>query len=319
MGFLIEAVALGVMVAADDLVLFVGAALVYGIGLGSVDAACNMQGALAEAKASRPVFGRLYAAYTAAAILGAVATAAVLWLRLPALSAIAGAAVFGVVVAGLSVTFGDPYITVRTGADQDKRRHRECLPVRGIVLTGSLVFAAFVVDSAVASWSTLYLRDGLASSPTVAPFGYAAYLAVVLLGRLAADPMVLGWGRKTTGVVGVGMALAGCLIVAAVAAPAAAVAGFALAGAVAGLLVPVAFSWAGELSPARSDEVIARVNLFNYGGAIVGAVALGVLAGNAANLGYGFVLPGLALVAAIGVLRMITQGAGPDSVGVEAS
>ena len=35
-----------------------------------------------------------------------------------------------------------------------------------------------------------------------------------------------------------------------------------------GVLVPLAFSAAGHAAPGNSDEVIARVNLFNYGGAL---------------------------------------------------
>jgi len=83
-----------------------------------------------------------------------------------------------------------------------------------------------------------------------------------------------------------------------------AVIGFTAMGAAAGALVPIAFSRAGELLPARSDEVIARVNLFNYGGAIVGAVALGLLASGAA-LGPAFLIPGVLLAAASPVLRVL--------------
>ena len=155
----------------------------------------------------------------------------------------------------------------------------------------------------MSAWSTLYLQDGLHSGPSIAPLAYAGYLGVVLLGRLVADPLVARWGRTSTGLIGVLVALAGCLLVVAAHLPGPAVVGFALAGAAAGLLVPVAFSWAGELLPARSDEVIARVNLFNYGGALVGAVALGALAGNAPALGFGFALPAVALLLALPLLR----------------
>ena len=44
-----------------------------------------------------------------------------------------------------------------------------------------------------------------------------------------------------------------------------------------GVLVPLAFSPAGEVVPERSDEVIARVNVFNYAGAVAGAVVPGLL------------------------------------------
>ena len=52
--------------------------------------------------------------------------------------------------------------------------------------------------------------------------------------------------------------------------PIAAIVGFALAGVAVGALVPLAFTSAGGLAPARSDELIARVNLFNYAGAVLG-------------------------------------------------
>ena len=146
-----------------------------------------------------------------------------------------------------------------------------------------------------------YLMGGrLEVDSTPATF---AERAATLAGRLAADPMVRRWGRLHTGIVGSLVALVGCVLVVAVHAPGPAVVGFALAGGAAGLLVPVAFSWAGELDPDRSDEVVARVNLFNYGGALIGAVALGALAGNASALGFGFALPAVALVVALPLLR----------------
>ncbi|WP_430336225.1 MFS transporter [Rhodococcus sp. ACT016] len=306
-GFLIEAVALAVLIGSRDIELFVAAVLAYGLGLGVVDAACNMQGALAEATTSQPLFGRLYAAYTVAAVLGALATSVVQASDLPSLSTIGIAAFLGTLVACLAVRFSDPHIAPKQTSGSTRKVVREKLPRRGIFLTGTLVFIAFVVDAAVSSWSTLYMQDGLESSPSVAPLAYAAYLSVVLVGRLAADPMVKRWGRELTSLTGVVLALLGCVLLVVVHSPTPAIIGFALTGGAAGLLVPVAFSWAGELLPRRSDEVIARVNLFNYGGAIVGAAALGALAGNAADLGIGFLLPSIALVLSLPVLRAIRQ------------
>jgi len=300
-GFGLQAVSLVVAINASTVAMFTVAVVVYGVGLGCVDAAANMAGALAEARSSTPLFGRLYAAYTVAAITGALATSGAQSTGLHALTPVIVAAVLAVVVAALVLRFGDRYITARPPTHEPQDRAR--LPLRGIWMVGGLVFAAFVVDSAVATWSTLYMEDGLGTTKAVAPLAYAAYLGVVLAGRLAADPMVRRWGRLHTGIVGSLVALVGCVLVVAVHAPGPAVVGFALAGGAAGLLVPVAFSWAGELDPDRSDEVVARVNLFNYGGALIGAVALGALAGNASALGFGFALPAVALVVALPLLR----------------
>jgi MFS family permease len=100
----------------------------------------------------------------------------------------------------------------------------------------------------------------------------------------------------------------GCLVVALVPVGGAAIAGFALAGVAVGALVPITFGATGELDPARSDEIIARVNLFNYAGAIAGAVLVGLLSGGPA-LALGFLLPAAALAAVLPVLRRLRRPA----------
>ena len=56
-----------------------------------------------------------------------------------------------------------------------------------------------------------------------------------------------------------------------------AVAGFALVGLGLSVVVPLTFSAADALDPAGTGTVIAKVNLFNYAGVIVGSVIIGVL------------------------------------------
>jgi MFS family permease len=174
-------------------------------------------------------------------------------------------------------------------APSDERRP---LPTRGILLFGCVVLAAFVADSAVSTWSTVYLHDTLAASAGVAPLGYAAYQAAILLTRLAGDRVVARVGRPPVVAVTGSAAVLGLLLVAVVPQPVAAVIGFAVVGIGVGALVPLAFSAAGELDPTRVDEIIARINLFNYAGAVLGAVLVGLLA-DGPGLGPAFLLPAL--------------------------
>jgi MFS family permease len=92
--------------------------------------------------------------------------------------------------------------------------------------------------------------------------------------------------------------------------PVAAIMGFALAGVATGVLVPVTFGAAGELSPSHSDQVVARVNLFNYAGAILGAVVIGLLA-DAPGLGPAFLLPAVALAGVLLTVRWFRVARGP--------
>jgi MFS family permease len=80
----------------------------------------------------------------------------------------------------------------------------------------------------------------------------------------------------------------------------------ALTGVGVGILVPLAFSAAGHAAPGHSDEVIARVNLFNYGGALVGAVLLGALS-EPIGLRTAFLIPVLGLVATLPVVRALRR------------
>jgi MFS family permease len=74
-----------------------------------------------------------------------------------------------------------------------------------------------------------------------------------------------------------------------------------------GALVPLAFSAAGELDPSRVDEVVARVNLFNYAGAVLGAVAVGLLA-DGPGLALAFLLPAAVVAPTVGAARRIPSG-----------
>jgi MFS family permease len=186
---------------------------------------------------------------------------------------------------------------------------RTPLPHRGIAIFGMVIFAAFAVDSAVSTWSTVYLADVLLTSAAVAPLGYAAYQTAILVTRLGGDWLVRRHGRPVLAVVTALLTILGCALVALVPTAWAAVAGFTLAGFGVGALVPLAFSSAGELDVARSDAIVARVNLFNYAGAVLGSVLVGLLA-DGPGLALGFLVPLLLVVPVLAVVRSFRPGGG---------
>ncbi|GAB3076698.1 hypothetical protein GCM10027215_15790 [Nocardioides zeae] len=302
-GLLVQAVALTVAATAGSLGLFVAATAAYGAGLGAVDAASNMQGVLAERRRGRPLLGRCYAAYTAAAALGALTTAG---LATTELSGTTGMVVAAVLLAGVALV-GVRLFDRSRAAREPGGEGRGPLPGRGIRVVGALVLVAFAVDAAVSTWSTVYL-DGLVADAALAPLGYAAYQATVLTTRLVTDALVRRSGRAPVALAGIMVGAVGCGLVAIVPGVPGAVAGFALAGVATGTLVPLAFGAAGELAPGRSDEVVARVNLFNYAGVVLGAASLGVV-GEGRGLGIAFALPAVLLLVALPLVRRAFGGA----------
>ncbi len=311
-GLLAQAVGLALVTTATSVPPLVGAFAIFAVGLGMVDASINMQGVLLQRFAGRSIMSTLFACLTAAAIVAALAQAALANLgtttgavvALLTAAVVAAAIALGIRGALIPRAVADEAAAAAvaarptTGADGTGAKARTSLPRAGIWLFGSMVAVAFVADSAVSSWSAVYLADGLDAPATVAPLGYAAYQGAVLVSRLAGDPLVRRFGRGKVVGVTVLLAVAGLGMVASLPSTGAAIAGFALTGIGVGALVPQAFSVAGELAPERLDEVIARINLFNYVGALLGAVALGLLS-EGPGLGPAFLIPALLLLPAV--------------------
>jgi MFS family permease len=298
-GLVIEAALLPVVAVQTPFAVFVGALAVYGVGLGCVDASSSMQGVLVQRSYGRPLMGGFFAGYTAAAIAGALLVSGVAASAVGAGVAITVAAVVILAVGIVGMRLFAREIPLDEALPKAERGR---LPRAGIWAFGLVILAVFVVDSSVSTWSTVYMQDNLKAIAWVAPLGYAVYQACILLTRLATDRLLPVVGRVRLVLIATLISVAGCLCIALLPFAAAAVAGFALAGVAVGVVVPVTFGAAGELDPAHSDQIIARVNIFNYAGVIVGAVLLGLLAGGP-NLGFGFLIPAVALVAVLFVLR----------------
>ncbi|MDY0908936.1 MFS transporter [Microbacterium sp. CFBP9034] len=291
LGLLVQAIALPMIAIPTPFPVFAAAFAVFGVGLGCVDAAAAMQGVAVQRAYGRHLLGGFFAAATAAAIAGALLVSAVALTATAAGIALACAAVIALVVALAGYRFFLREVPID---DALPAAERAKLPRAGIWVFGLVILAVFVADSAVSTWSTVYLQDDLAALAWIAPLGYAAYQAVVLLTRLVTDRLVTVIGRGRLVAIAASVSAVGCLMIALLPFPVAAVVGFALAGVSAGVLIPVTFGAAGELAPEHSDQVIARVNLFNYAGAILGAVVIGLMA-DWPGLGPAFLLPAIAL------------------------
>jgi MFS family permease len=107
-------------------------------------------------------------------------------------------------------------------------------------------------------------------------------------------------------------------LVAAAPGPVLGVLGFAIVGAGLCVVVPQSFSAAGALDPTGSGAAVARVNLFNYIGFVVGAALIGAVA-KGASLRWAFAVPAVlalgivALAPAFGVATRTQPVAGPEA------
>lgn len=284
--------------------------LCYGLGLGLVDAGGNMQAVAVQQAYGRSLLASFHGAFSAAGIVGALLVSLtagrwperpVVWVLLLGVPVALAAAVLVVRSGWRGHAAGPSHATVPAG-----RRP----PWRPVVLLGVCIVAFYIADSAVSSWSTLFLHD-LGAAGSVRPLGYASYLGSGLVTRVVGDRAVQRWGRAS--VVRAAGVLGSVALIAVVASttPWAVVGAFAVAG-VLSVVPPLAFSAAGDVAPGVADLVVARLNYFNYVGVVLGGVLVGAV-GTVSSLRAGFVVPAVLVLAvplAAGVLRVPGPGAG---------
>lgn len=277
---------------------FFGAFLAWGIAVGAVDATMNMQAVDVQSAFGRSVLAQFHAVWSLGGILGALWTSADgRWhVGLTPSVLVVSVTVLAVAVAravlradARPVTRSEPLSTHSTEAPL-LEPPGPAVPWRAVALVGLAVVSFYVVDSSISSWSALYLHDVLKASLATAATGYAAYQATSLVSRAVADLAVRRVGAvvvvRAAGVVGaLGLAL---VVIAAT--PLLAVLGLAITGLGLAVVAPLAFATTDGLPAAVRDATIARLNLSNYLGFVVGGVLVGVL-GTLGDLRLGYLAP----------------------------
>lgn len=267
--------------------VLVGAFVVYGLGVGAVDAGMNMQGVRVQEAYGRSIMASFHGVWSVGGILGALYAAGVARIGLPFAASLAVVAIVTVAIAAaasgrfVDARERDPGLSA-AGLD---------LPWRPVLVFGLVVLVFYAADTGTLTWSTVYLEDALGASSTVAPLAYGAYQAGALISRFGGDLVVRRWGASAVVAKGTTVGVAGLATVVAAPAPAVAIIGFFVAGLGLAILAPLAFaSLAAAVPAAARDVAIARMNIANYLGAILGGGLIGAAA-SADHLRWAFVIP----------------------------
>ena len=269
----------------------------FGLGVGLGDAGNGMQGLTIQRAYGRPIFTTFYAFQTAAAIVGALLVAGINGSGLHFETAF----LVGAVIA-LSVLPG-----LRSGLARDPEQGvpdavKAPLPWRGLTLFGLVILVVYVGDGVVSTWSSVYIDKTFVAAAAVLPLGYAAYQGTVLIARIIGDRVVAAAGRVTVICFAVALATAGFVLAAAAPTVWLAVAGFAVVGLGLGVIVPLSFTASGDLAPEQIDEIVSRLNLFNYVGVVVGSAAAGIIA-DATSWRFALLVPAALIVGILTVAR----------------
>ncbi|MFB7507208.1 MFS transporter [Streptomyces broussonetiae] len=247
---------------------------VFGLAVGALDASMNMLGVSLQRSYGRSIMLSFHAAYSLGGILGASLAWVgahwhlALWVSYLPVVAVLLPATF---VGSRWYVDGDP-------APPGEEQGQGTGVVFKLLLPLCLVMTfAYIGDSTVSNWSAKYLKDVLGSSEQLATVPYNVYMVTTLVGRAIGDVGVRRFGAVAVVRLGALVAAGGFVVVASAPGAWVGMLGFTLLGLGLCVLVPQTFAAAGRLFPSASDAAVARLNIFNYVGFLIGSPLVGAL------------------------------------------
>lgn len=267
---------------ANDPALY-AAIVVFGLFTGAVDASMNAQAVAVEEHYGKSMLTGFHAIWSAAAGLAAIWT----WFSdnyiladQPKASLSVGFAVPAVLGIVISLATG-PRLVPRKEEDKaptgaEMKAAGKLVPWRPVLIIGIAMACFYIADSMLSNFGTLYVEDEV-DGEDVAPLALAAYQVAMVASRTFADLAVRRFGAVTVVRVGTLVGAVGMIAVVAAQHPLMAVAGFGITGLGLCVVAPISFSAAGQADPTGLGIAVARVNIFNYVGFVLGALIVTIV------------------------------------------
>lgn len=249
----------------------------FGLAVGALDASMNMLGVSLQRAYGRSIMLGFHASYS----LGGIAGASLAWVGAHwHLSLFVAYLPVVAVLLPLAFVGSRWYVAGGDGADAvaEVGDGKGSGVAFKLLLPLCLVMTfAYIGDSTVSNWSAKYLQDVLGSSEELATVPYNAYMVTTLLGRAVGDFGVRRFGAATVVRAGAVLGALGFAVVAVSPGAWAGIVGFTVLGLGLSVIVPQTFAAAGRLFPGASDAAVARLNVFNYVGFLIGSPLVGAL------------------------------------------
>ncbi|MEU1558760.1 MFS transporter [Streptomyces scabiei] len=264
-------------VGAGDQMVVLGASLAaFGLAVGALDASMNMLGVSLQRSYGRSIMLGFHAVYS----LGGIAGASLAWVGAHwDLALLSLYLPVGIVLLPAALVGSRWYVDGSGPEDKRPAAAAEGGSVAfKLLLPLCLVMCfAYIGDSTVSNWSAKYLQDVLGSSDQLSTVPYNVYMVTTLLGRSIGDFGVRRFGAAAVVRAGAVVAAVGFAVVAGAPGAWVGMLGFTLLGLGLCVLVPQTFAAAGRLFPGASDAAVARLNIFNYVGFLIGSPLVGAL------------------------------------------
>ncbi|MFE3858648.1 MFS transporter [Streptomyces griseorubiginosus] len=265
-------------VGAGDSMAELGVSLAaFGLAVGMLDASMNMLGVSLQRAYGRSIMLSFHAVFS----LGGIVGASLAWVGAHWHLALFVSYLPVVVVLLPLCLLGSRWYVDGEGAavaeEAGKAEGGDGIVFKLLLPLCLVMTFAYIGDSTVSNWSAKYLQDVLGSSEQLATVPYNVYMVTTLVGRAIGDFGVRRFGAVAVVRLGALVAAGGFAVVAVAPGAWVGMLGFTLLGVGLCVLVPQTFAAAGRLFPGASDAAVARLNVFNYVGFLVGSALVGAL------------------------------------------
>lgn len=270
----------------------------FGLSVGGVDATSNMQAVALQRRYGRSIILAFHGAWALGAFAGSAAASLTARFDGKVYSNLyLGSAI---VIVPLLLAFGPRLL--RGIGDETLTAEAKTIriPWKPMGAICAVIALAYLGDSTVSSAGGVYMEKELMAHGWQYTAVYAVYSVPLMIGRFSGDKLTDRFGGVPIARAAAVCAVLGFVLVGLAPDAWAALAGFAVVGLGISVMAPLTFAAAGRLDPHETGIAVARLNVFNYVGFLLGAPLLTSLW--QAGLPY---RPGWAIPAGLAVLMFV--------------
>ena len=270
----------------------------FGLTVGGVDATSNMQAVALQKRYGRSIILAFHGAWALGAFAGSAAASLTARFDGKAYSDLYLAST--ILLVPVLLAFGPRLL--RGIGDETLTAEAKTIkiPWKPMGAICAVIALAYLGDSTVSSAGGVYMEKELTAHGWQYTAVYAVYSVPLMIGRFSGDKLTDRFGGVLIARAAAVCAVLGFVLVAIAPDAWAALAGFAVVGLGISVMAPLTFAAAGRLDPHETGVAVARLNVFNYVGFLLGAPLLTSLW--QAGLPY---RPGWAIPAGLAVLMFV--------------
>ncbi len=282
--------------------MMAAALFVFGMSGASMDVAMNSQGVLVEERLGRRTISLFHGLWSVGGVLGSAGSAAALSHGVRPVTVVS-MLTFGLV----AIAVGLRGLMLSHEHEQAHGRQHMTRPHGRLLLIGVLAFSAMLSEGAIADWSGLFLRVVRGLGAGVVGYGYSAFSAAMVLGRLTGDRVVASISEQRALFFGGLLAAAGVGVVLLSGGLGLALPGFAMIGLGLSNVSPILYRSAGSVPGVAPGAAIATAVGIGYAGLLIGPPLLGILGRSAGLPSIFYVIALLCVVLALASPIMKTR------------